>query len=119
MACSISLPLIIVTAKNLKNRPALHSMPEGRSRSYLVMGLLQIGATFHEMRQDFPEAAKYLISLAFFESATLSTVQLATTYLKSQMKVTDPIGFVIVAIIFTVLGAGSVPYLSGRVGVKR
>ena len=75
-ACAVSLPFIYITAKNLQNRPALHKAPDPRP-SYLTIGFKKIFKTFADMWKDFPEAAKFLIAMAFFESASLSLIQVS------------------------------------------
>lgn len=117
VACTISLPLIVLLGKHLKNRPALHERVE-EGKSIITVGIQQLLSTFKMMRTKYPEAAKFLLGLAFFESASISLIQLFTTYLKSAVKVNDPVGYIVIALVCTVPGSISVSHITKRIGVK-
>ncbi|GMI55835.1 hypothetical protein ScalyP_jg7391 [Parmales sp. scaly parma] len=112
-ATIITLPFILSLSKLFGTRPALHNI-EGKS--YLSVGFIQVRSTFHKIRTKHPEAAKFLIAMAFFESATVSIVQLSITYLKSQLKIQDPNKFIVFCVVMMLPAVVATPRFVKKCG---
>ena len=74
----------------------------------------QIWATFCELQTDFPMTARFLISYAFWESASNAIITLSTTYIRLVLKIDSIVFIGVILLVANVAGA----LLTGKFGPK-
>lgn len=62
---------------------------------------------------------KFLRALLFFESANGSIIFASTTLITQQLKIEDPSPILLAILVISAIGAGLVPFLHRKLGVKK
>ncbi|GMH73550.1 hypothetical protein TL16_g06224 [Triparma laevis f. inornata] len=106
-----------VVFKNLGDRPNLNKVPAGSS--VLTAGFGKVIKTSKFLKASHPEVLKFLRALLFFESANGSIIFASTTLITQQLKIEDPSPILLAILVISAIGAGLVPFLHRKLGVKK
>ena len=115
LGCLAGAPFIYFGWKYLGPRPALQPLPPGQS--LVLGGFKKSFATAATVRRDTPMLARFLMIYPLIESASTGVVGLTVIYMQAQLCFESIGTFLVISLVFIIIGAKLSASLSGGHGV--